>query len=188
LLGQKLGSVGFMHYAIARAYHGVGRYWAPSPGVVGFVWEETAVEGGVKSEKESGVKVEVKQKVGGEERDVHVIKVELDMDVEMDKKTLPPAPTKPFIDIDTDIDMPDPKLSPILSPSPLRALVLSVLTTYWSRFEAPHIVRHKRTFWEAVFDAYPDLRRDFIFELQGNRKILAVQGYFAQQIVKGERN
>jgi hypothetical protein len=175
LLGQKLGSVGFVNYAIARVYHGVGRYWALSPGVVGFVWE------GLRVRKRVGSRLR-KGRRWGERRGMCMSsRLELDMDVDMDKTTLPPTPTKPFIDIDTDTDtdMPDPELSPILSPSPLRALVLSVLTTYWSRFEAPHIVRHKRTSWEAVFDAYPDLRREFIFELQGNKKILAVQGYFA---------
>jgi hypothetical protein len=184
LLGQKLGSVGFMNYAMSRVFYGCGRYWAMSPGVVEYVWAgttkevevevEVEVKTEVKTEERGGVKIEEKEKAKGEEREEKKDAIEINTDT-----TTPPTPTKPSSDTETAV--PIPTSPPILSPSPLRAFILSVLTTYWTSPALPYVARHERMSWEAVFDAYPDLRRDFIFGMmQANRKMLALQGYFAK--------
>jgi hypothetical protein len=162
LLGQKLRSVGFMNYAMARVFHGVGRYWALGPGIVGVVWAGTAV---MEAKMEGGVGIKTEE---GKEKEKDEEKMEEEEDA-MDTITPPSTPPKP-----SSVKNTTETAIPILSPSPLRALVLSLLTTYWSSAEAPYITRHERSSWEAVFDAYPDLRREFIFGLRGSRKMLVV--------------
>lgn len=64
-------------------------------------------------------------------------------------------------------------------PSELKRLALDVLVVHWSA--ATNIVSKSPALndvWNDLFNAFPDLRREFIFGLQGGRKLLPVQGYF----------
>jgi hypothetical protein len=160
LLAQRLRSTSFMNHAITHVYHGIGRHFALTPEMVDYVWLRTAVSAVVTKDKGDGS-----------------TPLQLDKVDSIDVATPPPTPTKVG-----DTEAPAVVISSVvLSPSPLRALVLSVLTTYWAAPSAQLIARHPQGTWNTVFDVHPDLRRDFIFGLQGARKMLAVQGYFATQ-------
>ncbi|KAF1841983.1 uncharacterized protein K460DRAFT_409422 [Cucurbitaria berberidis CBS 394.84] len=69
----------------------------------------------------------------------------------------------------------------VLTPSPLRKLLLDVLVLQWPS-QATHIIAKSpglNATWNALFDAHLDLRREFIFGLQGGGNLMPVQGYFA---------
>jgi hypothetical protein len=163
LLAQRLRSTSFMNHAIAHVYHGIGRHFALTPEMVDYVWIRTAVPVAVTRDKVDESTPPIPIKVDN-----------------TDVATPPPTPTK--VD-DVDVPVADNSLT-VLFPSPLRALVLSVLTTYWTGPSPQLIAHHPQAAWNTVFDAHPDLRRGFIFGLQGSRKMLAVQGYFAKQGAK----
>lgn len=72
--------------------------------------------------------------------------------------------------------------STVISPSPLRNLLLHILVLHWATLNIQIIGKAPGTegAWSALFDAHPDLRRGFIFGLQGPSQLLPVQGYFAK--------
>ena len=87
------------------------------------------------------------------------------------KSTSPEAPTPPTTTFTPNI--------PPSSPSPLRLFLLDVLTTYWS-FPNCHLIArlpHQQAAWTAVFDKHGDLRREFIFGMQGGAKMGGVEKY-----------
>ncbi|PSN66841.1 hypothetical protein BS50DRAFT_666856 [Corynespora cassiicola Philippines] len=65
------------------------------------------------------------------------------------------------------------------TPSPLRALVLDLLSTHWSLTtpvitKSPDLVEK----WHAVLEKHPEFRKEFLFGLQGGKKIAPMHMYF----------
>jgi hypothetical protein len=86
-----------------------------------------------------------------------------------------------------------PSTSTVLTPSPLRKLLLDVLVSYWSHTHSPNpnavILRSLsvspnfstslKEAWDRLFNEYTDLRNDFIYGLQGGvNKLMPVNAYF----------
>jgi hypothetical protein len=74
---------------------------------------------------------------------------------------------------------------PFCSSSPLRKLVLDVMTVHWSS-TSTHIVAKQpvlHRLWNQVLDLHRDLRHEFTMGLQGERKVLPVQAYFVDTCV-----
>jgi hypothetical protein len=66
------------------------------------------------------------------------------------------------------------------SPSPLRALLLDVLTTHWPSQHTHIIARNQQAAWSAVFEAHAELRREMMLGMQmGGGKVKECRAYFA---------
>jgi hypothetical protein len=156
LLAQRLRSVSFMNHAITHIYHGIGRHFALTPGLVDYVWVHTAP------------------------CSAHTATTPPSPSSSVASITPPPTPTKVDDDAPRSCDFTTPKVLAVVTPSPLRALVLSFLVTYWPAHGNHIIARNQQSAWDALFDKHLDLRRNLIFGLQEGGKLMSVQGYFAQ--------
>jgi hypothetical protein len=69
---------------------------------------------------------------------------------------------------------------PVSSASPLRALLLDVLTTHWPSQHTHIIARNQQAAWSAVFEAHAELRREMMLGMQmGGGKVKECRAYFA---------
>jgi hypothetical protein len=69
---------------------------------------------------------------------------------------------------------------PVSPASPLRALLLDVLTTHWPSQHMHIIARNQQAAWSAVFEAHAELRREMMFGMQmGGGKVKECRAYFA---------
>lgn len=71
-------------------------------------------------------------------------------------------------------------MAPASSHNPLRKLFLDALVQHWSSQHANIINKSAglQRAWDQLFESHPDLRREFIFGLQGGVRVLRVQGYY----------
>jgi hypothetical protein len=91
-----------------------------------------------------------------------------------------PSPTNPAF------AMPSSSSTPLMQPptassaSPLRALLLDVLTTHWPSQHTHIIARNQQAAWSAVFEAHAELRQEMMFGMQmGGGKVKECRAYFA---------
>jgi hypothetical protein len=171
LLAQRLRSVSFMNHAITHVYHGIGRHFALTPGLVDYVWVHTAP-----CPAHTATTPPPPPTLSSSSA----------------ATTPPPTHTKVDDDESRSCKLTTAKNLAIVTPSPLRALVLSFLVTYWPAHGNHIIARNQQSAWDALFVKHMDLRRNFIFGLQEGGKLMSVQGYFAQPqgsdvLVKQER-
>jgi hypothetical protein len=82
--------------------------------------------------------------------------------------------------------MPSSSSTPLMQPppafpaSPLRALLLDVLTTHWPSQHTHIIARNQQAAWSAVFEAHAELRQEMMFGMQmGGGKVKECRAYFA---------
>jgi hypothetical protein len=99
-----------------------------------------------------------------------------------------PSPTSPHTTTST-----------VLTPSPLRKLLLDVLVVFWSDprspnpnavilrslSESPNFSRPLKEAWDQLFNEHTDLRNDFIHGLQGGVRLMPVNAYFASSAPVG---
>ncbi|KAG9192697.1 hypothetical protein G6011_11431 [Alternaria panax] len=88
---------------------------------------------------------------------------------------------------------PPTTVTTVLSPSPLRKLLLDVLVTHWSHHNpknpnaivlrsmsvSPNFSTPLKIAWNRLFDKHTDLRNEFIHGLQGHVQMMAADAYFA---------
>jgi hypothetical protein len=88
----------------------------------------------------------------------------------------------------------------VLTPSPLRKLLLDVLVTHWSRHHpsnpnavvvrslsvSPNFSAPLKVAWDRLFDEHTDLRNEFIYGLQGGVQLMPANAYFATPLPTGQ--
>lgn len=157
LLAQQLGAVGFMNQTIANIYYSVGRSFTLTPNLIDYVWAHTTP---ILRTPESDSKPNPAGFVS------------------------PPLSKMPLTSSRSAVTQETlPRFCPILNPSPLRRLLIDLLIIFWSS-QTTRIVARSPNYqqaWNVLFDKRPDLRRNFIFGLQGPAKVMPVQGYFASE-------
>jgi hypothetical protein len=88
----------------------------------------------------------------------------------------------------------------VLTPSPLRKLLLDILITHWSRHHpsnpnavvvrslsvSPNFSAPLKVAWDRLFDEHTDLRNEFIYGLQGGVQLMPANAYFATPLPTGQ--
>ncbi|KAH7380115.1 hypothetical protein BKA66DRAFT_571192 [Pyrenochaeta sp. MPI-SDFR-AT-0127] len=160
LLAQRLRAMAFMNYAISRIHDGIGIHFALTPSLIDHVWSNTVpITTSLAATPCTGI--------AGSKTD------EISAEKEATLHSSTTNATSPF-----------PVSYPVITPNPLRTLLLTVLVIHWPSNYA-HIIAKSATLngvWNALFDKHQDLRREFIVGLQGGVQMMPVHGYYMSRL------
>lgn len=206
LLAQRLGAAAFMNRAVSHMYGGVGKHFPIFPDLLDFVWCATAVDPIVKDEQVKKEAKEVKEDVESDEHDVSPPPPYTSLAETSSFSTVPegaellsasfpsasPETASPAPSIVNTKLTPPPSPSynhispnmPPIHPSPLRKLLMDVMVVYWPTIAVHMVSRqpHQQSAWNALFDKHADLRRDFLWGLQGGVKMSAGGAYYLREV------